>query len=72
LEKLSVNGYWEERTAEVGDQTSEVPPTRKTPARQAEDRGQRTIVLNDFEFALDLLAIISYPRTAISPAQYVG
>ena len=25
-----------------------------------------------FEFALDLLAIISYPRAAISPAQYVG
>jgi hypothetical protein len=29
-------------------------------------------VFDDFEFALDLLAIISYPRVAISPARYVG
>jgi hypothetical protein len=29
-------------------------------------------LLDDFEFALDLLAIISYPRAAITPAPYVG
>jgi hypothetical protein len=29
-------------------------------------------LLDDFEFALDVLAIISYPRAGISPAPYVG